>query len=169
MPRHEGTRGSSTALDRTFAIALVLKGLDGVLEVAGGIVLLLVAPHSLQHFLRWIVSHDLAGDPHDFIARHLLHSASELSRHTTRFGAVYLLSHGVAKVVLIVALLRHQLWAYPWLIALLVVFVAYQCYRLTYAPSIGLALLTAFDVFVAVLTWMEWRRRLRPREPAPVG
>ena len=47
-----------------------------------------------------------AQDPHDFIARHVLHSASQLSHSTTLFGAVYLLSHGIAKVVLVVALLR---------------------------------------------------------------
>lgn len=50
-----------------------------------------------------LTAHELAQDPHDFIARHLLHSASQLSRSTTLFGAIYLLSHGLAKVVLVIA------------------------------------------------------------------
>jgi uncharacterized membrane protein len=39
----------------------------------------------------------------------------------------------VVKVFLVVALLRNKLWAYPWLIITLVVFIEYQLYR--YRPS----------------------------------
>ena len=33
-----------TLLDRTFWVALILKGLDGVLEIIGGVLLVLVSP-----------------------------------------------------------------------------------------------------------------------------
>jgi uncharacterized membrane protein len=150
---------SSTALDRTFKVSISLKGLDGALEIIGGAALLFVAPATLQHWARSLTAHELAQDPHDFIARHVLHSASQLSHSTTLFGAVYLLSHGIAKVVLVVALLRGQLWAYPWLIALLGVFIGYQLYQLSYGFSLGLTLLTLFDAFVVWLTVLEWRKR----------
>ncbi len=149
----------SERLDLTFRISVALKGLDGVLEVVGGLLLLFVSPHSIQHLARWATAHELAQDPHDFIARHVLHSASHLSRSTTLFGAIYLLSHGIAKVVLVVFVLRDKLWAYPWLIALLGAFIIYQLYRLTYRFSIALVLLTLFDVFVAWLTWREYRAK----------
>jgi uncharacterized membrane protein len=150
---------SSRALDRTFKVSISLKGIDGVLEIIGGLVLLFIAPATLQHWARSLTAHELAQDPHDFIANHLLHSASQLSRSTTLFGAVYLLSHGIAKVVLVVALLRNQLWAYPWMIALLGAFIVYQLYRLSYGFSVGLTLLTLFDGFVLWLTVLEYRRR----------
>src|SRR5262249_1625755 len=143
----------------TFRISIVLKGVDGALEVIGGVVLLLVAPATLQSWVRSLTAHELARDPNDFIARHLLHSASQLSRSTTLFGAVYLLTHGLAKLVLVVALLRNLLWAYPWMIGLLGVFIVYQLYRLSYRFSVGLALLTLFDVFVVVLTVLEYRKQ----------
>jgi uncharacterized membrane protein len=149
----------SGALDRAFRISISLKGLDGLLEIVGGLVLLFVAPATLQSWARSLTAHELAQDRHDFVANHLLHSASQLSRSTTAFGAVYLLSHGIAKVVLVVALLRNQLWAYPWLIALLAVFIAYQLYRLAYGFSVGLTLLTLFDAFVLWLTVLEYDRR----------
>jgi uncharacterized membrane protein len=148
---------SSRALDRTFKISIGLKGIDGVLEVIGGIILLFVAPATLQQWARTLTAHELAQDPHDFIARHLLHSASQLSHSTTLFGAIYLLSHGTAKVVLVIALLREQLWAYPWMIGLVGVFIVYQLYRLTYRVTIGLTLLTLFDAFVVWLTVREYR------------
>ena len=146
-------------LDVAFRVSISLKGIDGVLEIAGGVVLLFVAPATLQRWARTLTAHELAQDPHDFVARHVLHSASTLSRSTTLFGAVYLLTHGIAKVVLVVALLREQLWAYPWTIALLGAFIVYQLYRLTYRISTLLVLLTVFDVFVLGLTVLEYRRR----------
>ncbi len=148
------------ALDRTFRISLVLKGLDGLFELIGGIALLFIAPATMQSWARALTAHELAGDPHDVVARHVLHSASQLSKGTTLFAAVYLLSHGLAKLVLVIAVLRNQLWAYPWMIALLVLFIVYQVYRLVWDRfSIGLLLLTLFDVFVTVLTVLEYRRR----------
>ena len=34
---------------------------------------------------------------------------------TTLFDAIYLLSYGIAKIVLVALVLRDKLWAYPWL------------------------------------------------------
>lgn len=65
------------------------------------------------------------------------------------------------KIVLVVALLRQKRWAYPWMIAFLMLFIAYQCYRIVIAPSIGLALLTLFDAFVVWLTWREYQLHRR--------
>jgi uncharacterized membrane protein len=75
------------------------------------------------------------------------------------FGAAYLLSHGLVKIVLVAALLRNKLWAYPWMIVFLIAFIAYQVYRMTFAPSIGLVALTIFDAFVAWLTYREYRKQ----------
>ena len=76
------------------------------------------------------------------------------------FGAVYLLAHGLVKVVLVVALLKNQLWAYPWTIAFLGVFIVYQLYRLSLRASVGLTVLTIFDAFIAWLTYREYRKQL---------
>jgi uncharacterized membrane protein len=159
MARREGKR-----LDQAFRLALWLKGLDGVLEVVGSVALLFVAPASLDHLARWATAHELAQDPHDVVARYLLDSASQLSRSKTLYGAVYLLDHGAAKLTLVAALLRDRLWAYPWMIGLLVMFIAYQLYRLDRQPTWGLVALTVFDVFVVALTVREYqhRRLVRP-------
>ena len=164
MPDEATSDQPSPRLDLLFRISVALKGLDGALEIIGGIVLLFVSPRSIDDLVRWATEHELAQDPHDLIARHLLHSASQLSASSTLYGAIYLLVHGVAKVVLVVLVLRNKLWAYPWMIGLLLAFIAYQSYRLTYRFSIGLLALTLFDAFVAALTWREYRakRALNP-------
>lgn len=150
----------SPALDKTFKIGLVLKGLDGVLEVIGGILLLFLTPTAIQHLVRVLTAHELSEDPHDMIARYLLHTTAHLHHGTTLFGAIYLLSHGIAKVVLVALVLRDKLWAYPWLIGLLLAFIAYQLYQITAVHfSVGLTLLTVFDAILVWLTWREYRAR----------
>jgi uncharacterized membrane protein len=112
-------------------------------------------------------------DPHDFLATHLLRTAHGLTGSAVLFGAVYLLAHGLAKVILVAALLKNQLWAYPWAITFLGVFIVYQLYRLSLRPSVGLAALTIFDAAIAWLTYREYRKQLpvarRSRGSPPPG
>ena len=51
-PAHARPRPLSPTLDTTFKIGLVLKGLDGVLENAGGILLLFLSPQAIAHVVR---------------------------------------------------------------------------------------------------------------------
>jgi uncharacterized membrane protein len=157
----------SRTLDDTFKISVTLKGLDGLLEIIGGTVLLFVKPSTLDQIARSLTQHELSEDPHDLIARHILHSAGHLTHGGTLFAAVYLLSHGIAKVVLVVALLRDQLWAYPAMIVLLGAFIVYQLYRLSYHATLGLTLLTIFDAFVVWLTWREYQSKHSKADETP--
>jgi uncharacterized membrane protein len=170
-PARGAAKPLSPALDTTFKIGLVLKGLDGILEVVGGVLLLFLSPQAIEHVARVLTAHELSEDPHDMVARYLLHTTSHLSHGTTLFGAVYLLSHGLAKIVLVALVLKDKLWAYPWLIGLLLAFIAYQLYRITLVHfSIGLTLLTVFDAVLVWLTWREYRaKRAEQRVRAAVA
>jgi uncharacterized membrane protein len=68
------------------------------------------------------------------------------------------LIHGVVKIAIVVGLLRREQWAYPVAFVFLGGFVIYQIYRMSDAPSAGLAVLTAFDLFIIWLTWREYQR-----------
>src|SRR6266536_5673896 len=153
-------------LDRTFEVGIILKGLDGALEVLGGLLLLLVSPAAINRITTTLTQHELSEDPRDFIATHLLKTAHGLTGSAVHFGAYYLLSHGMVKVVLVVALLKNKLWAYPWMIAFLAAFIGYQAYRLTFKLSFGLVALTVFDLFIAWLTFREYRKQLARHAPA---
>jgi uncharacterized membrane protein len=167
-PAHGPAKPLSPALDKTFKIGLVLKGLDGVLEVVGGILLLFLTPQAIEHVVRVLTAHELSEDPHDLVARYLLHTASHLNHGTTLFGAIYLLSHGAAKIVLVVLVLKNKLWAYPWLIGLLLAFIAYQLYEIIVVHfSLGLTALTVFDTALVWLTWREYRSKRAARAHAP--
>jgi len=156
-------------LDRVFEIGIILKGINGLAELVGGLLLLFATPGSIRRLAVLLTQGELSEDPHDFIARHLLHTASGLTGSAVLFGAVYLLLHGAVKVVLVIALLLNKLWAYPWMIVVLLIFIGYQLYRIALQPSAGLALLTAFDVVIVALTWREYRRQRPSRNDRSSG
>ncbi|MGH2719436.1 MAG: DUF2127 domain-containing protein [Actinomycetota bacterium] len=147
-----------------FEIVIALKGLDGLLELLVGVALLVVTPASLSHLVRSLTAHELAQDPTDFIARHLVNAASHLSRASTLYGGIYLLIHGAAKGALVVLVLLNKLWAYMAMIVLLGLFIVYQLAQIADKPGFALIFLTAFDGLVAILTWREYRARRRAVE-----
>jgi uncharacterized membrane protein len=151
---------SGDATDRAFAVGIMLKGLNGLLELVGGIVLLFLTRDRVSALVTALTSRELAEDPHDAIATTLLHlsSSQSLSDAGLRFAGIYLVAHGVVKVVLVVAVLRDRIWAYPWMIAFLVAFIGYQLYRIQVDPTAALIALTAFDIVLTWLTYREWRR-----------
>ena len=100
----------------------------------------------LHHLVVAATQGELSEDPHDLIATRLLHTANGLTGDAVLFGAIYLLLHGVVKVVLVVALLQNRLWAYPWMIGVLLAFIGYQIYRISLHPTVGLVGLTIFDI-----------------------
>ena len=147
-----------TATDKAFRISLYLKGLDGLLETAGGILLLIIKPEQVNHLASWLTHDELSQDPHDFIANHILKTAHHLTGASLAFGAAYLLAHGVVKLVLVVEVIRDHLWAYLGLIGVTILFVIYQTYRMVVDFSIAMLLLTIFDLIIIYLTQNEYRK-----------
>jgi uncharacterized membrane protein len=136
----------------------LLKGLNGLLELIGGTLLLIFPPNAVQRFVVGLTHNELSKDPHDFVATHLRAAASHLTSNGELFAAVFLLSHGIIKVVLVYALVRDKLWAFPWAIGVFSAFGVYQMYRYAIHPSGWLIALTVLDVLVILLTLAEWRR-----------
>ncbi len=156
-------------LDRVFLWSIVLKAVDGVLEVVGGVLLLLVTPARITQFAKAVTQHELGTDPHDFIARHILRSAHDFASGGRAFASIYLLVHGVTKIVLVVEILREHLWAYKGMVVMLGLFIVYQLYRMLSKPSVSLVFLSVFDAFIIVLTLREERRQRRVLEQAATG
>ncbi len=152
-------------MGRAFRVSLVLKGADAILEVVGGVLFLVVSPASLGWLVVTLTQHELSEDPHDVLAV-LLRDAVAHFAGTRWFGAAYLLSHGFAKIVLVLEIFRGRLWAYPGMLVLLALFVAYQTYRLIVGFTVGMFALTMFDIVVIGLTWREYgrQRRAPPRD-----
>jgi uncharacterized membrane protein len=116
--------------------------------------LTLISPVQVSQFVTWLTRNKT---PDDQLANYLLDFAANLTLSTLIFGAFYLLSHGILKLILVIALLKNRLWAYPWSLVLFTLFIIYQIYRYTYTYSVGLILLTIFDIIVIWLIWHEYQ------------
>lgn|GEM_PF-515775 len=157
---------ATSRLDRIFEVGILLTGLDVLMEVAGGIFLLLIKPEYLNQLATTLTQHEFAEDPRDFFSTYILHATQNLSSGSLVFAALYLLSHGVTKIVLICEILHNRLRAYLALIYLTIGFMIYQIYRFSYSHSAGLVLLTLFDAVIVYLTVVEYRKR---QEPSSIG
>jgi uncharacterized membrane protein len=140
-----------------FTISLILKGVFALLEVLGGIFAYFTSQQFLLRIVSAITQDELIEDPKDLIANYFLQSARQISVSSQHFIAVYLLSHGVIKLLLVIGLLRRKLWYYPSAILAFTLFILYQLYRFSYTHSIWLLFMTILDVVVIGLTWHEYK------------
>jgi uncharacterized membrane protein len=140
-----------------FRASVLLKGLDALFEIAGGIALWFINPAQIMRLTALLTQDELSEDPHDIVANYLRHAAGHLSIISEHFMSLYLLSHGVVKLFAVVALLKNKLWGYPLSIVVFGGFIGYQIYRFTLTGGIGLIALTVFDLFVIWLIWLEYR------------
>ncbi len=151
---------SGDRVSRLFVAGVVAKGVNGAAEVVGGLVLFLVSRDVLVGLLVGVAQWMMSDDPKNFIGRWILDwsRGEDLSQESISFVATYLPLHGNAKLLLVAALLRGRLWAYPLSIAVLAGFIAYQLYDIaTEWPSFGMIALTLFDVVLTWLAWREWQ------------
>jgi uncharacterized membrane protein len=126
-------------------------------------VLLLVPAAAVQQLVAEVLARDLVGPPDDFFARHLVAGTAEFASGSRTFVVLYLGLHGVVKLALVAALLRHWLPAYPVAVVVLAAFVAYEVYRAVHTGSVLLPFLAALDVLVIVLVIREYRVLRRAR------
>jgi uncharacterized membrane protein len=155
-------------IHQVFKVSVLLKGAHALIECLSGILLAFVDTDTIQDFASGIAQYGLSKDADDFVATHLLAWAQGFSLATKNFYALYLLSHGLIKVLLVVGLLRNKLWSYPASIVVLGVFIVYQLYRFSHTHGVGLILLSIFDIIVLGLIWHEYRlvRRHLGKRPA---
>jgi uncharacterized membrane protein len=153
-------------LHATFRTGIAIKAVDGLLETVGGVLLWFIQPAEMNRALHFLFQHELSRDPHDFVANHLLHMTAQLAHGSLVFASLFLLSHGIVKIVLAIALWMDDLWAYPLAIFVFGAFTVYQVYRYAHTYSLGLLVLTILDVAIVWLTWAEYRVQKSARQPA---
>lgn len=147
----------------TFRAGITMKGVDGLLEAIAG-ALLMLNPAALHNLSLTLWTYGAFRTAHPFVANEI---AEQLAKTDPSFASAYLISHGLVKVVLVIALWMEKLWAYPLAIFVFAAFVLYQMLRFTHTHSIGLVLLTIFDLAIIYLTWLEYRDKKRLRATKP--
>lgn len=143
-----------------FEIALLLKAINGAFEIIGGVLLMFINSSYLSHIAVILTQSELSEDPNDLIANAILTFSQSYSVSAQKFGIIYLLSHGIIKLIMVYLLWQRKLWAYPLTIIFLSLFIAYQAYRYTINQSFMMILLTILDLVVVLLTFIEYKRAI---------
>lgn len=149
--------------ERWYSAVVAVKGVDGAVELLAGL-LLLVAPGSTEVAL-FAMAGELGEDPSPLriAAAHSVASAGAgLAGHAPPLG-LFLLVHGVVKLLTVRALLRRALRWYPWATAAVAALLVVQVVGLVRAPTTGGWVLTVLDVLVLVLVVLEYARLRRER------
>jgi uncharacterized membrane protein len=153
---------AGAALRRAYRIGIAVKGIDGAVELLAGLALW-IFPQALVALVHPLAG-PVSGDHpiRNFVGYWAGRMDHDLSNGPDAFVVLFLLAHGVVKVVLVYCLYREYHWVYPYGIAVLALFAVYQVYVLIRTPTIGLALFLVLDVVIIWLVWREWRE-LRTR------
>lgn len=148
-----------TLLDKTYEIGIIIKGIDGTFELLGGILILTLSSDTIHRITSFLTASELNQDPHNFIATHIVKLGDHLANGHNIFAAAFLLTHGLVKVVMVTCLLLNKMWAYPWSLGILTLFLIYQIYALIISPTFGMAYLTVLDTLIIYLVYREWQQQ----------
>lgn len=147
-----------------FKAGIWLKGINGGLELIGGILLATLPSSVFTRTILFLTQHDVGDGTKDWVYRELSRAVSTLAGQST-FAVFYLLSHGLVKVFLAGALLRGIGWAYPTALGVFGLLAGYEVYRFVAHPAVMMGLIIAIDVAVIVLIWSHWRAESGKRNP----
>jgi uncharacterized membrane protein len=139
-----------------FELGVVAKGIDGVVELIGGVLLLFLSPGAIWRVIYFLIQGELTEDPTDPVANLILHSAPQIIQ--TRFSAsAFLILHGAVKLGLVAGLATNRLWSYPAAIVVFTAFTIYQVVQVAEKYSLFLATVTVLDVVIILLVIAEYR------------
>ena len=96
---------STERLHTLFLISVWIKGLAGLVETIGGLLVLFVTQKALDTFVIFLTAPELAEDPDDWIANYLSRAVQHFSADTKLFASAYLVIHGLIKLFLVAGLL----------------------------------------------------------------
>jgi uncharacterized membrane protein len=150
------SRPLSKTTEFLFRFGMIVKGVDSLFEVLGGVILTM--PTKLARYILVVSQHE-AFRHHTTLAGRLDRLADSVAMHPSMIEAIYLMVHGLAKVVLIAAIVMHKRWGYIGFIAVLSLFSLIELTRAATAHEIVTAVFGLFDVCVVVLIYREYRSR----------
>ncbi len=139
-----------------FLVTVVIKGVDGLLEIVLGLFLIFTDTFSDTVF--FLTRDAVIDDPNNYFATHLRTFASQ-SHHAFVIGGLSLIAHGLLKAFISGALWRNYAWAYPASMAVLGLFIFYEIIGVLAHGSIPLMGLAAFDILMLWLVGHEYKRQ----------
>lgn len=149
----------TSAGHRVYLISLWTKVIFAVAECLTGLAVYFITTKEIQQFTRWILHLKIFADPHDRRTVFVQNALAGIPMNAKTFLVVYLLLHGLLKIAIVFGLLSGKPLAYPLGLLGLGAFVTYQLWHYHLHGQSAILVLAAFDVFIMVMVWREWREK----------
>jgi hypothetical protein len=146
----------TTLLDKIFEAGIILKGINGTLELLAGLLLFFLTPERLQHFIQFVTQLNVNHEKQSKVITLFLHSVDHLGTGNRIFLIAYFWSHAAVKLTAVIGILTNKLWAYPFSLITLGILTLFQVGSIIHKASIGMILLTILDAFILWLIWREY-------------
>ncbi len=144
--------------DTVYKIGIGIKGIDGLIELLVGVVLIFsprTPHHVLQHAAEAVARHH--GSFFQWLTHAVIKLDTDLNGQAVTLLILFLITHGAIKLILVYCLLRRFYHAYPYALVALVVLLILQVIPIFHDPgSVGLWLFAILDVIIIYLVWAEY-------------
>lgn len=147
---------------KIFELGVFVKAINGTWETVAGLSALIIGQERLVSIFSFLVRGELIEDPHDVFINASTQALHNLGGAKTFIG-LYFLIHGIINIFLSIQLYRNRLWAYLVTMAVMVLFVSYQFYRISLYHSPMLIVVTCYDILFMILTWHEYQYQKKIR------
>ena len=119
--------------------------------------LIFVPSKVAMDIIGFVTQRELFEDPNDLLANYLVHETNALWTSSHTFAILFLTTHAVIKLSIVIGLLKNFRWAYPFSAIALVAMILYQAVSLVLNFGFGMLLITLFDIFILWLIWHEYK------------
>lgn len=150
---------SEKAYRLLFWIGISTKGFIGICELILGVMFYYLSYAQLSNIAFFLTGDELSESSRDIFWRYATHALDGFNGTSQTIWAFIFLSHGLIKIALAIGLIKKVRWTYPAAAVIFGLFVVYQCYQYTVAPSFLLAVITLFDVVVIWLIVHEYKTK----------
>lgn len=146
-----------TILNIGFYGGLSLKAINAVIEIIGGLIMLMVSLDWLNTMIKVIALPELREDSQDIIMNYLITLSQNFSITAMHSVAIYMLFHGLTKVIAVWLLWQKKMWAYLPVVGVFILFISYECYSFLHSYSPIMLGIIIIDIAIVVVVMLEYR------------
>ena len=149
-------------LHTAYLATIIIKGLFGLLEFCGGMIIATFGPQRLYGLVLRVINPELYEGGHIRTSQLVLEGATALAQTRGHFVIFYLFVHGILKMTITAVLLcGHGRWVFPVASIILLGFIAFFSFELSRHWSdwvLGLALFDSLTLALVVNEWQNWKK-----------